>query len=292
MGKKQKELKKQYENMTPVFQLKPLSNTKIKCNQLGLCGLEEGKICDDILEIETTPEMRANIGANTILFGVLNGYSILGKYCVCNITGNHLVRNNKLPVYYLSVMYHKRFVTGCLFNVYLYFTINDESKRMLDTPAKYIKAMIGGTYSIEVEPVDENFIEKIEPMIKDSIFTKFMKDFNECENDDEKQESIMKQISQELKTKTDAFNDFFKPITFNVFPSKKVVFEKMKELCDKPIIKELSIYGLCLREKERIEEKCPDQSFEMPTNVINLKEIKANPNKLDDILASRKQEIC
>ena len=86
--------------------------------------------------------------------------------------------------------------------------------------------------------------------------------------------------------KLELYKKFFVVEQLEKFPTKKSIFEKLKSICDNSLFKEMVVYGLLLREKERVEEKTP--VFDPPNkNAINLKEIKQNPKKLDEMFAAR-----
>lgn len=268
-----------YKNTTPVFNVVPKSETQVKCTVIGLCGLEEGKLCDDVLEIDTPPDVVKNIGQNTMFFGTFSKYTIFGKFCQCNVTGNFLVQTNKLPVYYITMMYDKQFVTGCLFNVFLYFTIDPESQAKLTSPEKYVNTLINGTFTLECVPLDNDFSDEVKPFVTDEILKKYASIFNS-----ENQLQIISTVQQEVRAKLDQINNFFKPIPYDDLINKKYVFSALSKICNDSLMKELMVYCIKLREKKRVEEQCPDSAFEAPTNVINLQEIKQNPEKLDELL--------
>src|SRR5690606_19995701 len=96
-----------------------------------------------------------------------------GKYCACNIPGDFLIKNSRIPVYYLSIIYNRQFITGNLFNIFLYFTIDEETKKRLDKPNKYYKALMNGKFSLQFVPVDENFLDKIKIFVERDVLTKY-----------------------------------------------------------------------------------------------------------------------
>ena len=66
------------------------------------------------------------------------------------------------------------------------------------------------------------------------------------------------------------YKSFFNIIEYDdtKFPSISCVFKVLNEICISETMRELSEYGLLMREKERIDEKCPDISYEIPKNII------------------------
>lgn len=265
----------QYSNWTPIFKLQPQSDARVKCRHVGYCE-NLNQLSDDII-------------GDDIKIASVGKYALVGKYCECNVIGNYLVQNTTLPVFYASILYSKTFVTGCMFNITLFFTISEQSKKKLDNPKKYVGAIIDGTYTIEISvPQTENFLEKITQFVRDDIFIKYVGEFGKTETKED-QNKIMEKVTEELNTKMRMYTEFLKPISMDKVPGKNIVHKKIVELSQNPLFRELLHYGLALREKERIEERCPDISYEPPTNVISLKEIGENPEKLNEIFAERKK---
>jgi hypothetical protein len=290
---KQKYTKDELDKMMPVFHLKPASSTRSKCI-LTLYIDKAEHLNDDQLEVETTNEIKEKIGDNTLLIGVVNNYVIIGKYCACNISGSFLVENTKIPIYYLSIIYNKQFVTGCLFNIFLYFTIYEDVKKKLDDSKKYYKAVMNGKFTVQCVPTDDDFLDKVKSCIERDVMIKYNDVYCNYDDNVEKQDLLMEKMLGEINGQMAEFEQFFASRPFdkddNRIPSQKATFKTLNEMCDNPVLKKLIAYGLDMREKERIEQKCPDASYEAPKNIINLREIKENPAKLDAIMAQRKAQ--
>lgn len=274
------------KNMIPVFHLKPMSSSRVKCN-LSMYAKTEERIFDEQLDVDTPAEVYEKIGKNTILYGVVNNYVIVGKYCSCNIPGNYLIKNSTLPIYYISMIYNRQFITGCLFNVFLYFTLDEETQKRLDDPKKYYKSLMDGKFTIKCVPIDgyDEFISKLKKYMEDEIMLKHYEEFENA--DEDTQEQIMLKVTDEINNKMEKYITFFNTIEYEKFPSLKNAYETLNSICITETMNELMEYGLLIREKERIQEKCPDLSYEKPKNVINLQEIKNNPEKLREIMATR-----
>jgi hypothetical protein len=257
---------KDFTDVAPVFKLQPLSDTRVKCRHIGFCK-DLDKMTDEVLE-----DLKIN---------PINSYSLIGKFCACNIIGNYLVQHTKLPVFYLSVLYTKRFVTGCLFNITLNFEINEEYKEKLDNPKKYVNNTIDGKYTIEISvPEENNFVDKIKQFVKDSIFPVYVKEFSSVSTLEE-QNKVLDKIDADTEAKIEVYRKFLEVKKVDRLPNKAYVYNLMKGLCEDPIFRELMIHGMALREKERAEEKSPDMSFEPPKNVINLRDLGKDMTQLD-----------
>jgi hypothetical protein len=279
-------------NMMPIFHLKPMSSTRTKCILTMYVNNTE-KISDEQLKIETSDEIKEKIGDDTLLLGIVNNYVIIGKYCACNIPGSFLLNNNKIPIYYLSIIYNRQFVTGCLFNFFLYFTIDDDTKKRLNEPKKYYKALLYGKFSIQCVPIDstkDEFIDKIKNYVEQEIMIKYQDDFGKSDDSDH-QNAIMNLVINNINLEMAEIQNFFESQEYDEendkFPSQKNIFNKLNDICNKPIFKRLVSYSLIQRENERREEKCPDISYEIPKNIINLKEIKENPDKLNEMIKKK-----
>ena len=171
----------EHQNLIPIFQLSPESTTTAKCKCIGTCNDIE-KLTDEVIEIEDEKKEH-----NILNMGKVCGYDIIGKYCICNITGDYLIKNNKLPVYYLSVIYTKQFVTGCLFNIMLYITIDPECIKRMNNPQKYVNAIIEGKYTIEVITLEETeFVNKVKPFLIDRVMVKYVNEFSNSDTDEKK----------------------------------------------------------------------------------------------------------
>lgn len=293
----QKYNEEELKNMVPVFHLKPTSSSRVRCTLRGYSEKEE-RLFDDQLEVETTDEIKEKVGNNTLLLGTVNKHIIIGKYCSCNIPGGYLIQNAKMPVFYLSIIYTKPLITGCLFNMFLYFEMDDECKARMDNPKKYYKAYINGKYTIHCVPTDDDLLIKIKPLVEQEVMLEYKEKFDKIEsgeqdqnqNQDQDQDQLMEEVIDKIQEKMGEYEKFFESIDFEEdrIPTQKTVFRTLNKMCDNPIFKELVSYGLISREHDRIAERGdPDIEYKIPKNIINLREIKENPDRLDEIMANR-----
>jgi hypothetical protein len=282
-----------YKDWTPLFRLKPQSDRKAKCQFIGYCD-DTGRLTDEMLE-------QSNISIEETVKRLLPDlrtieYSIYSHYKQCNVLGNFLVQNDKIPIYYTQILYSKKFIGGCLFNLSLLFNVSEETKKVLDSPKKYIQiskdgksytgAFMDGTYSLELSvPQEDNFLKKIRSFVLDDMFKMHNKQFEQAQSEEEKL-AIMNNVTTELNNKLELYKKFFDPMTIEKHPGQNFILEKTKTIISDPLFKELIVYGLMLREKERMEER--EAIYEPPNkNVFNLKELKKNPDKVDEIFAKR-----
>lgn len=282
----QKYSKDDLEKMIPVFHINPETSTRVKTVLTAYVKNDE-RINDDQLDIDMSKELREKIGDNTLLISQINGYVLIGKYCACNIPGNYLVENTKLPVYYLSVIYNRTFITGCLFNIFLYFTMDGESKKLLNEPRKYYKALINGKFTIQFVPIDDNFLDKIRCYVEETILKKYQKEI-ENTKDEQNKDELFEKVVCEVNNEMNVYKDFLEEKQMDDRkPTPKSVYKILLRYSESPIFKMLSTYGLMLREKERIKERYPDgmnESYNIPNKVINLNKIKENPENLNAMM--------
>lgn len=283
--------KEQLEKMIPVFHLKPESSNRVK-SILTMYAENEERLCDDQLEIETPENIKEQIGNNTLLLGQVNSYVIVGKFCACNIPGDYLVNNNKIPVYYLSIIYNRQFITGCLFNIFIYFEISEDTKKKLNEPKKYYKAYMDGKFTVQFVPSDDNFIDKIKDLVERDVLLKYQKVIDSSSNDDEK-DAIMDKVIEEIMYEMKEYKKFLEPQDFgDRVPTQKASFNRLNSFCDSVVFKKLLSYGLIFREEERIKSRDIDEElYSIPKNIIKLSDVKNDPSKLEELLLRKKDGI-
>lgn len=219
----------------------------------------------------------------------------------CNISGSYLVKNEKLPIYCKSVLYSRQFLSGNLFSCFLYFTLDDKTKETvqnkkreimqdgkkitIDDYSKYYNRLMSGTFTLELMTIDDdflkNFLEYKRDELESTIMSEFIEEFDNA--DDDIRCEIMAKINDRIEIELKIYEKYFEPIVIEN-PRKKKVIQAMNDLFANPHMDELIQFGLKFRDKKRIEESCPDQTFERPKKVISLKELKeyTNENELDE----------
>jgi len=286
---KKEEMKTLMNQLVPLFRLKPMGSDCAVCKYLGNVKMEE-KIYDEPLEVNEIGNGNGE-GKNIIANGAFGSYEIVAKACMCNIVGNYLLKNTKLPIYYVTVLYDKKFVSGYLFTLFLYFTMSDETKKELNHPRKYLNKSMRGKFTLELVS-DDDFLSKL---VKDKtvdiekeIMEKYIEKFDGAT--DEEKANIMVQIGEDVTKKLDEYRDMFNPVEITDL-RKKSIIQKMRDICGGDNMGKLIRYGLEMREQERIDQSCPDQDYKRPKRVINLKELRDNPDtidqRIDDLIDNR-----
>lgn len=278
--KKSKKDKKQIlnekmEELVPVFKFKPMSNDSAICKYIGTINYKE-ELYDEPLDIT------GDVKNTVISLGKFGNYDITVKGCSCNVVANYLLQHKKMPIYYTTILYDKRFVSGYLFTVFYYFEISEETSKELTDPKKFINKYMKGKFTIELVGDDgflEKFLEAKKEKIEEEIMKKYATNFlNLTEND---KQLLMTKIEQEILEKIIEFRKLFDPIIIE-YIGKKNVINKLLEVCKNDLLIPLIEYALELREKERIDKTAPDQDFKIPDKILNLKKLKDNPDTLDD----------
>jgi len=290
--KSQKQGKKDVlKTLVPYFKLKMGEvGDRVSC-KLGGYAQPNDKIQDEPIDsIDDNKKM--NFGLYEVAFMTQH----------CNISGSYLVKNDKLPIFSKHVLYSRQFLSGNLFSCFLYFTLDEKTLEMvknkkkeiktsdgrimqIDDFSKYYNLLMSGTFTMELLTIDDDFLQKFLEFKRDKLEEEFMLDYiDEFEKgDDNEKDLILLKINEKIKTSLNIYEKYFEPITIEK-PRKKKIIQAMDDLFSNPHMKELINFGLKLRDKKRIEESCPDQTFEKPKKVINLKDLKEfeNDECLDD----------
>ena len=258
-------------NNVPIFRLKSMGSDRVICKHIGNVE-QKDEIIDEPLDLNN----------NILNIGIVGQYEIYAKACLCNIVGNYLINNIKYPIYYMTLLYSKKFVTGYLFTIFLYFTIDDITIKELTTPNKYINRLMTGKYTMEFVADDDflsKFLEKMKPEIENYFMERYVEQFEL--SDEEGKARIMETVINDVNNKLNEYRNIFEPeVVTNI--NKNKVIEKMQNIYNNKNMKDLILFGLNIREKERIEKSCPDQDYTMPKKIINLKELKENPDIMEE----------
>jgi hypothetical protein len=282
-------MKEDYDKRVPIFRVKcNYGSNNVKLNVLGSV-IEGTKITDQLMEFETSKEMEKILGKNIYHICDYDGYTIVGKMFNCNIGASYLINNKKLPIFYMATMYEKKFITGFIPNIYLYFVIDDKTMEEINnTPKNYINRFLSGHYILEIIP-DEDFMEKfteyIKPIIEDKLF---VEELSQIKTDFDI-ENLDKEFYENIKIKTakkiEEYNNLLKPHIFGSYTApKKIINDYIKPICNSELFKDMLKAGLKIREKERQKQSIETYNFKPPKRVFNLEELKKNPDQIDILL--------
>ena len=284
MPSKSKEKSNKRTDMVPVFRIRPMGADKALSKYIGNIDMKE-QLVDQPLEMVCDGIDKTKVvGEYTYVVGQIGSYQIITRACICNISGSYIIKNSKLPVYYATMLYEKQFVSGQLFTLFIYFTLDEQTEKELLLPKNYVNRLMGGKFTLELVS-DESFltflVENKTPEIETELMMKYFDEFESA--DDEHKQIIMKKISEETTEKLNSYRKFFEPVDIP-YPKRTFIVSKMNELLKNELFKDLIAVGLKQREIDRREKSCPDSDYKIPKKIINLKEIKEHPEKLDEIM--------
>ena len=283
-------------NPIPIMKVKPQYNSSRSIIKLVGQINHEKELGDELIEIPVDKSIEEKYGTNLIFVNKFGSYNILAKFYSCNILSSFLQSNTKLPIFYMTVIYERQFVSGFLLSYYLYFTIDDSSISFMNEQKQILNTNISGTFSLEFV-TDKNYLETIikfsKPRIKDKIMLEYV---NGLDSDpsispnhvltNEELTDANNTIDDRVNLKINAFRELFKPIILPRYTTKNNIIEThMKTLCANKDFIDLVSYGVELRDEERRTNNF-NSEFKMPKRVFNLKAIRANPNIVDELLDS------
>lgn len=291
MGKvareKREQLKEQFKNVNPIVRMKPEYGSNIAHFKVTKYIETGTRIDDDILEIDTPQNVINKCGMNSIYICELNEYVAKGKIFICNIPGGFILKNKKIPMYYLRVGYERKFLSGHLFEIIVSYDISDESFELKNNPIKYLKSQLMGQYVIEFMKDDdfmENFEKHMRPKYQDRYLKEFAgtKDVNQMA--DEEMDDIVKSVSNKINERFGEIKKIMEPITLTQYPHKSVLVKHMRDLCSNEIFIEMVRESILMRDLNRKSEAVETYDPRLPKRVFNIKELRENPDKIDEML--------
>lgn len=116
------------------------------------------------------------------------------KFFKCNNTSFFIMKNTKLPIYSASLYYQKKFITGYLMTIFLYFVIKSDLNN-IKSFEQLLNTELDGQYILEVE-IDDKVIytQNIDSISNDdnvfSIFMNFISNNNSLIHDEMKKRDI------------------------------------------------------------------------------------------------------
>lgn len=264
----------------PVFRLKPLSGIdRTMIRYMGIIKNDQ-ELKDEPLDLDDQNN-------NTLYICNIGEYELSGRIFWCNIMGDYLIKNKKIPVCYLSISYERKFVSGTLCAYFLYFTIDDASLKELTSPQKYLNYVASGTYHYELV-TDEGLLGKLLNE-KTSYFEEQIIQQNMHEFSEETQYEFFAKINSLVDQKISNLRDIFTQKPTTCVTKKKIVKHLLEIKLNNEFIDVLS-YALQLREQERMEKMGNNIENKIPKRIINLKQVQDDPASLDKLLDNLSDE--
>lgn len=278
------EYKKQMAKTQPVFKLQITGDDRV--------------LCKYIFNVEKVEELRDDPIELPHKGGILNltgqgKYDIIARACSCNIPAVYVLKNKKLPVFYMTVIYASQLVTGAMFNYFLYFTIDAETSKSLILPKHYLNKSMSGKFTLELLDAEgflTYFIKHKKQEIEDQVLESFVDKFDALNNEpteivDKTKEDLLTDVTIEVEKRLDVYRNVFEPIPIEGYITRKKIFERMEQVFRSPIFEELSRSCLEFTQKKRIDDM-GETTIKIPKKVLNLEECVNNPDKIDEYLAA------
>lgn len=122
-----------------VFQLRGINNTNKARLKLAGYITDDNQYDDEeiILDINTKATTKEIMD------------TVFVKMYKCRMTDGFVSSHKKLPLMYASIFYQKKFVTGYLFSVYIYFDIETDTKKF-KTLRALTDSELDGKYTLEI----------------------------------------------------------------------------------------------------------------------------------------------
>jgi hypothetical protein len=284
--------KKDLINLEPVFRLKPQrTNEEEDAVEIKFVNYitETDKLGDEPIQLNVTESEKKAFGANTHFMGKYNGYDITVNAYRNNITGGYLINNQNLPVCSLQFMYTKNIVVGYLFNIFIYFFIDNKKNPHLTTPNSYVGAKAYGKYVLTLD-CDKELYDNMNQFLTDEKLQEYATEDvanhitqnNIQLSDDEIVEMIQKNVEEKKEFYKSILNG--KKVT-DFKTIKKFVDEHLIPLYNNPHIGGLIKFALDIRAKKRVKEYGGfEGEYKIPSKVLKLEDIKNNPDLVDKYL--------
>lgn len=286
--------KKQKVQLEAVFRLKPNKTD----NEIGECDIKyvgnvspTDKLGDEPIEIKTSDKESKAVGKDTILLNNINGYDITLNAYRNNIIGNFLIKNSELPVCSLQFMYSKNIVTGYLFNVFIYFKLDKVKNYFLKNPKDYVGARVYGKYYMVID-CDKELLDEFSNLIDNNIQKYSMEDVAIEMGDNEfTEEKMMEMLEKDMKEKREFYEMLIKGKEVQYKRNLKTMVEEyLFPIFNSKHIKGLIKFALEVRSKKRVKEYGAfEGEYKIPEKVLNLQDIKNNPEAVDNYINSKSE---
>lgn len=269
------EQKRQYESYEPVFKLQAVGDTSVMCKYIGNIENKD-KLTDEQITMDTP--------TGGLKLPDCGKYEIFGSAYACNVPGSYMLKNRKIPVFYVNLIYASQLVTGSLFRYFLYFTIDNDTAKSLILPKHYVNRRMTGKFSLELVE-NEGFttytVNKKRPQLEEEVMEQFVEEFDKCatENDNI---TLIQKIKSETEKKLDKYRKLFDPVEITGSFTRRKLILKMCDFFSKADFKEMIELCLEFTEDARRERMGSNLMKAPPKKVLNLKDFENDPSKIDE----------
>lgn len=292
------------KNIMPVFRLKQENKNENTNNDEYYCTIKHvgnltnnEKLGDQLLEINTTPEMKKAFGDNVYFLGEILDHDIMISVYQCNIIGSYLLTSSKLPIYNICFSYNRTVIRGILFNIFIYFNIdksknfNIDSKTNKIKPNSYINATVSGYYTIEIE-CDTDIKTRYKSLydnldvILEKIMTKLSLTQNNFDEYVENNKDTIVKMAHDEQNKIKLFlEQLFNGKIDKMQSRKQFINNYITHTCNNEYMIELIKLAIDVRNKERQKQYNTNyDNLKIPKKVLKLNDILNNPEIVDKYL--------
>jgi len=276
--------------LTPVFRLKPNrfnQEDEIATSEIKFVAniTDTQQLGDEPVELNPTEEIKKLYGSNGDYIGNIDTYDITIKGYRYNMTGNYMIKTKQMPVCGLNLMYSKSIVVGYLFNIYVYFVLDNLKNHFLKDPKSYVGARIYGNYVICIESEGELKYEDIEKRIEKYATLDVSEEITKKKlnlSDDE----ILKLIEIDIAEKKDFYSKLFKGYILKDFKNIRKIFDtELIPIYKNKHMKSLIKFAVEMRQLKRQKEYGLNlDDYKIPTKILKLSDYKDNPEMIDKYL--------
>jgi hypothetical protein len=276
-------MQRKHEETTPVFRLKPVYDQNI-C-EVKLVGYKEPsqKLGDEVIDIDTPEQVQLLHGKNVDLISHIDSYNVTGCIYKNNIVGDYIFKNDFLPVYSISIAYSKTLVDGFLFDIFIGFKLSEESKKLLEDPKKVPNARIYGEYILKLycdDEVIENFDKVLQLVENATVSEPEVLSKMDTMSEDE----FMNYLGGEVEKRKQVFIDLKDGKLLPALTSVNKTATFLRNLYKNNNLNPLFKVALDIRQEERRKKYNAVEKYDIPTKVLNIKDVESDPTMLDKYL--------
>ena len=270
----------------PVFRLKPKRNesgdmASCEIKHVGFINQNE-KLGDEPLEFPDKKE-----GNKFILsLGMIDGYQITVRAYRMNITGYYMVNNSNLPVCCLQFLYSKTIVSGSLFTIFVYLTLDKFKNSFLTKPQSYVGATVYGKYTMVLDTDNEITADNLKEL-NDIYCEKYALETVASQiNNDLSEEEILNKIKEDTEEKKQFYNRLFAGKNIDSYKNFSTLLkEHLLETVNSKHFSGLIKYALYIRSKKRNKEyNAYNKEYKIPEKVFNVADYEKDPSIIDKYL--------
>lgn len=191
-----------------------------------------------------------NICNGYLAYNILD-YDTISHFYDCSLTGTYILNNKMIPVLYADIYLSRKIMQQPMFRMYLNFEFDQETLEKVKTPQACFNSDLYGKMTISLD-----IIEKYKKFVMEKN-TEYQKIFNIIPCDKK-------------------------------FPNKKFFVNHVVKLLQTELFK--NIVSDIIDNIESEVNDALEYTISKPKRILNLKELKENPSKIDEMLCDNDTE--